>query len=78
MNGVRSMRHSKRACASLENPKFTLAELVVLPCAGPATMLVSGGVTSIVHVYVSGVGSSLPDPSIARTRKVCEPPATPL
>ena len=32
-----------------------------------------GGVRSLVHVCVAGVGSTLPAPSIARTLNVCEP-----
>src|SRR5688572_17720734 len=40
-------------------------------------MTVSGGVWSIVHVWTAGDGSTLPAPSFARTRKVCEVAARP-
>ena len=41
-------------------------------------IVVSGGVVSIVQVCSAGVASSLPEPSIALTRKVCSPSGTPL
>jgi len=40
--------------------------------------VVSGGCVSTVQLWVAGVGSTFPTPSIARTSKVCEPFTNPL
>ena len=45
---------------------------------GSAVIVVSGAIVSTVHVYEAGVASVLPAASVAATRKVCEPSASPL
>src|SRR5918999_1530883 len=46
--------------------------------AGPALMVVSGGVVSMVQVTLAGVTSVLPSASVARTEKGCSPSARPV
>jgi len=75
------------------NVEFATDELNEKPASvdfvddgGPEVMVVSGGAitagggvtgASIVQVYEAGVGSTFPSESIASTRKVCEPTASP-
>jgi hypothetical protein len=73
--------HSKLEKDSVEvNPKLADVELVVPE--GPELIEVSGGVVSgggisgagsTVQVSLAGVGSTLPELSVARTEKLCEP-----
>ena len=44
----------------------------------PPVMVVSGGVVSTVKVRDAGVWSVLPEASLARTEKVCEPSPSPV
>jgi hypothetical protein len=63
--------------ASLEeNENVALAELLGL--GGPATIVVSGGVRSIVQVRVAGLPSVFPAASVALTWKVWLPSPSPL
>lgn len=55
--------------------KLKLAEVEVTVPVGPAVMDVSGGVTT-VQLWLAGVASTLPAASVARTWKVCVPPAS--
>ncbi len=57
---------------------WNCALVLLLDEPGPLLMTVSGTVWSIVHVYAAGVGSTVWDASTARTRKVCEPWASPV
>ena len=57
--------------------KLKLAEVVVTVPEGPAVMDVSGGTTT-VQPWLAGVASTLPAVSVARTWKVCAPPAKPV
>src|SRR5712691_9479807 len=73
---VWSLRVSEAGAVRLSVPaKSKLADVVVVvePSAGPAVMLVSGGVTSMIHVNEAGLGSVLWAASVAVTVKVCEP-----
>jgi hypothetical protein len=81
-SGAPSSAHSNRAPERVaENVKRAAVSVVGL--AGPESRLTSigaggGGGPSIVHVYDSGVGSTLPAGSMARTSKVWSPAARPL
>ena len=71
-NAAASSEHSSRDPGSLpENAKLALWLLV--GSAGPDSIAVSGGVTSIVHAYDAGLGSLFPAASVARTWKVWVP-----
>jgi hypothetical protein len=66
-----------------EKPKLASVEVVVE--AGPLLIVVSGAVVSVGGVVVctvqtcdAGLASVLPEPSVARTEKVCEPTAREL
>ena len=54
-----------------------VAEVESVVPDGPAVIVVSGGVLSTVHECSAGLGSGLPDPSIARTRNVWAPLPSP-
>jgi hypothetical protein len=54
------------------------AVVVVTVPVGPELIVVCGAVVSIVHVRVAGEASRFPTPSVARTRNVCDPAASPL
>jgi hypothetical protein len=69
--------HWKPAVVSGE-VKAKLALVSGVVAAGPDVIVVSGATVSIVHVTLAGVASTLPDESVARTRKVCEPSARPV
>jgi hypothetical protein len=56
-----------------ENVNVGVGSLVVPE--GPESIVVSGGVASTVNVRESGVGSTLPAGSMARTENVWEPSA---
>ncbi len=45
---------------------------------GCAVIVVFGAAVSIVQVKLAGVGSVLPEASVARTSKVCEPSVRPV
>jgi hypothetical protein len=45
---------------------------------GFAVMVVFGATASTVHVWVAGVASTFPAGSVARTRKVWDPPERPV
>ncbi len=53
-----------------------VADVVLTAAAGPAVMLVSGGVPSVVHVLDAGVASVWPSASFARASNVCDPSAS--
>ena len=53
------------------------AALLALGSDGLVSIVVSGGVVSIVQLNEAGVGSALPTPSIARTWKVWSPSESP-
>ena len=59
------------------NVKVADVSVVLEPSAGPAVMLVSGGVTSMVQVNEAALGSLLPAASVAVTVKVCGPAPSP-
>jgi len=63
--------HSKVELSS-EEEKAKLAEDVLTP-DGAESMLVFGAQVSTVQVWLAGVGSVLPETSVARTWKVCCP-----
>jgi hypothetical protein len=63
--------HSKVVPASLEKPK--LAELLVTSPLGPESIVVWGGVRSIVQACAAELESVFPAWSVARTAKVCGP-----
>src|SRR5437773_1902881 len=69
---VPSSLHRKVRPGSLENVNTAVDEFV--RPLGPLSAI-TGGVVSIVHVKVAGVGSALVAPSIARTLKVWLPSA---
>ena len=50
--------------------KLKLDVELLLKIGGFAVIVVSGAAVSIVHVYVAGVASMLPDPSVALTWKL--------
>ena len=68
-----STRHSNVAPASLEKPKVGVESEIVLPPAGPESIVAFGGVVSTVKVRDAGVGSGVEPASTARTSKVCVP-----
>jgi hypothetical protein len=72
-----SSLHSK-----VEPPSFALKEKLGAVAfdgsLGEASIAVSGGVVSTVHVKVEGVASVLPAASVARTSNVCDPSARPV
>jgi hypothetical protein len=68
-----SSEHSKVAAGSLEE-KWKVEVAVAVVAAGPETMVVSGA--SIVQLWTTGVGSTLPARSIACTRSSCAPTAS--
>jgi hypothetical protein len=71
-NGAPSSEHSNVDPASFaENVK--LADFSRVSCAGPESMLVSGGVLSIDQVKLAGVSSVLSRRSVARTSNVYVP-----
>ena len=72
-NAALSSEHSYVEPSSLdENAKLALVFCVV--AGGAALMVVSGAVVSmIVQTQAAGLGSTLPDPSTARTSSVCRP-----
>jgi hypothetical protein len=69
--------HSNVDPLSLEE-KLKLAPVAFVGSAGLESIVVSGSVRSIVHVYAAGVGSVLFSGSIARTSKVCDPADSPV
>jgi hypothetical protein len=72
-----SSLHSNVDPASVD-VKLKPAAVWFVGFAGPAVMVVFGGVRSIVQLYVAGVGSAFPTASSARTRKVRAPSERPL
>src|SRR5688500_17521774 len=54
-----------------------LALAIAIVPDGPSVIVVSGGVRSIVHVRVAGLGSKLPVASRTRTANVCTPTSSP-
>src|SRR5687767_7724138 len=54
------------------DPKTNVAVVSWVTSSGPELMNVSGS-GPIVHRWMAGVGSTLPDVSTARTRRTCEP-----
>ena len=71
VSAAESTRHSNVALDSEENSNVGV-ESPVSPLA-PVSMVVSGGVVSIVQVWLAGVGSTLSAASMARTSNVCGP-----
>jgi hypothetical protein len=71
-----SSRHWKVEPASLAE-NVNAAEEAFVSAVGPESIVVSGAVASIVHVWAAGVGSLLPAGSVARTWTVCVPSARP-
>ncbi len=69
-----SRRHWKVASSSAENSICAVVEVVVPD--GPAVMLVTGAVASTDQAADSGVVSTLPAVSLARTSNVCGPSAS--
>ena len=69
-----SSEHWKLEPVSVEL-KLKLGPVELDGLDGVDVIVVSGAVSSIVHVYVAGVGSVFPTASVARTWKVCEPAA---
>ena len=70
-----SRRHSKLDPGSEEEkPKTGLVSLVVPD--GPESIVVCGGVASMVQVRDAGVASVFPTASVARTSNVWEPSET--
>ncbi|MCB9573238.1 MAG: hypothetical protein H6709_14225 [Kofleriaceae bacterium] len=57
------------------NSKLGSAELS--SAGGPTSIVTSGATLSTVQVYVAGVASTLPAPSVARTWNVWLPSARP-
>ena len=55
-----------------------MADVDWVESGGPESILVSGGVASIVHVWRAGLGSSFPAASRARTSKACVPSPRPV
>lgn len=51
---------------------FAAGDTSVAPLVGTVLVTV-GGIVSTVHVWLAGVPSVLPAPSVPRTWKVCEP-----
>ena len=73
----------RRACTRSVEPvsleeKVRLAEPVATSAAGPPPMVVLGATVSTVQVRVASLASTLPAASVARTRKVWLPSASPL
>ena len=78
--------HSANAAASSEHSnvtpgwseeKLNSASVLVVEASGPVTMFVSGGIgATTVHSWRSGVASTLPAASRARTRNVWSPRAS--
>ena len=71
-----SSEHAKsESRSSAENSKN--ASVLVVMWSGPEWIVVTGGLNGsgarIVQVWTAGVGSGLPEVSIARTSKVCVP-----
>ena len=75
-NGAASSEHSKLAPGSSAE-KAKAAEALRVSASGPESMLVCGGLVSIVQEYVAGVESVLPAGSVARTANVCSPSSRP-
>ena len=65
------------ARARLVEVKLKLGAVEFVGSEGPAVIVVSGAVRSIVHVWLAGVASVLPAGSVARTSNVWLPPASP-
>ena len=57
--------------------KLNEAELLLTEPEGPAVIVVSGAMVSLVQVRLAGVASTFPAASVARTWKVCDPLAKP-
>src|SRR5688572_4047664 len=74
-NAALSMRHSNVDARSLEENLHVGVRSVVRP-AGPRTIVVLGGVVSILKARAAGAGSALPAGSTARTSKPCAPSAS--
>jgi hypothetical protein len=71
-----SILHSNEDPASVDvNPNVAAVTLTVP--LGPLVMDVFGATVSTAHVWLAGVASVFPVPSVARTEKVCEPFASP-
>src|SRR3954454_10855996 len=69
-----STEHSNVELASSEeNSKVGVAVAIVEPSAGPESIVVWGFVTSTVKLWLAGVASVFPAPSVARTSNVCDP-----
>jgi hypothetical protein len=83
VHGPASSRHSNVDSASVEENE-KLADVDGLLVGGFAVIAVSGGavsgggVVSTIHVNATGVASTLPTVSTARTSKACSPSASPL
>lgn len=75
MNAPPSIEHANAAPCSDVKPKTAVGSPVVL--LGPEEIVVSGGVVSIVHERLAGVGSATPPGDTARTRNVRMPSASP-
>ena len=58
--------------------KLAVSELTELPGVGPEAIVVAGAVVSTSHEYWAGVGSSLSEPSTARTRNTCGEGVSPM
>jgi hypothetical protein len=75
-NAAPSRLHVKVAPLALEvNAK--LAEVALVGPLGPKVIVVVGTEVSTTQVKESGLGSTLPAPSLARTLNVCEPSPSP-
>ena len=68
-NVALSRLHAKVLPVSVE-VKLKLALVLLVEPAGPAVIVVSGAVISIVHVKLAGVGSVFPAASVACTWNV--------
>src|SRR5688572_30260473 len=61
-----------------EEEKMNVALVWIVVRSGPEVMVVSGAVDvkTAVHVWLAGVGSTLPEISTDLTSKICDPVAT--
>jgi hypothetical protein len=71
-----SSEHSNVEPASLA-VKLKLALVLEVWAGGAAVIVVCGAVVSIVQLCTAGLPSTFPAASIARTRKLCDPAASP-
>ena len=72
-----SSRHSKPAPAS-PDPNANSARLDAVVASGAESKVVSGSTVSTIQVRAASLASTFPAASVARTRRVCSPWASPV